>query len=422
MSNPQHLSVAGGYRNTMAHYAPQHAATVVRDWHPLRRQLATGAMSVMLVSAMMVPNAAFAADWVDYDGNGATEDAIDTDTFKWGGKGTDDIYMNGYEGGSILIGGDANISVEGESVVKGDIAVSDGDLVIAVADDVTVNGNVSVSGGDLTITGDDAVYGEDKPSITLTREDKSGSGYNNIFASGDIDISDVNITFDNEGYENDDYHGSVFAGAATWNSETQQPDYKEGNIAITNSKIAAKDVKDDSTANAEYDYSMNTVAITALGELGIKESVIDANRVYSRGQMTIDNSDVTATRNYKLSESDDVPFWQGVCSATGIDLIGESNGEVKQYTSIMDNAEYHYVSTDSDDEVELKAAAKPAYYGSFYNASTQGMPTAGEITEMPATGDAENVGLLAGAAAAAAASLVALGTSLRFRKRGKHEA
>ena len=44
---------------------PKHAVTIVRDWHPVRRAVAAGAMSVVLASAMALP--AFAATGVDYN-------------------------------------------------------------------------------------------------------------------------------------------------------------------------------------------------------------------------------------------------------------------------------------------------------------------------------------------------------------------
>lgn len=154
-----------------------------------------------------------------------------------------------------------------------------------------------------------------------------------------------------------------------------------GSLVIDTSKIG----KADGNENA---------LIFAGAAMTVYESVIDVvGTLFSQGQMTINHSDVKAAK--PDSEYNAAPY--RVFSATGIDLIREKNGEVKEGT--VDGMDVWYVDTDDNDgeDVDLKADGEPAYYRCKDDA---------QVKAMPKTSDGASPLLLiaAGIASAAAAA------------------
>jgi LPXTG-motif cell wall-anchored protein len=123
----------------------------------------------------------------------------------------------------------------------------------------------------------------------------------------------------------------------------------DGNVTIDTSKIGQGD-------GNEYTF------VGAEGTMLIRESVIDiTGGVYSAGQMTIDHSDLKVAEpdaKYKDDKLDQYRVW----SETGITILREKNGKVKE--GVVDGAPAFYVDTDDNDgqSVDLKADGVPAYY------------------------------------------------------------
>ena len=128
--------------------------------------------------------------------------------------------------------------------------------------------------------------------------------------------------------------------------------------------------------------------------MGITESVIEiTGTVHSGGRMTIEHSDVEAKA--PDAKYDSSPY--RVYSNTGIELIREANGEVRE--GDVDGEKVFYVDTDDNDgrEVDLEADGEPGYY-----------KCKGEVLKRamtPKTGDDTNpfVPMVAGIASAATA-------------------
>ena len=140
-----------------------------------------------------------------------------------------------------------------------------------------------------------------------------------------------------------------------------------GNVSINTSKVA----KDD---GSEY------IGIIAGGTMLVRESVIDiTGTVFSAGKMTINHSDVKAEE--PVSKYGDDPY--RIYSETGIELIDEKNGEVKEGEAY--GKKVWYVDTDDNDgkDVDLEADGEPAYYRCKGDSSSDG-------ETMPRTGDGVN--------------------------------
>ena len=135
-----------------------------------------------------------------------------------------------------------------------------------------------------------------------------------------------------------------------------------GNLRIDTSKVAS----DDDNEFAE---------IVAGGTMAIYESVIDiTGTVRSDGLMTIEHSDVKV-------EAPDDKYGAGpyrVYSKTGIELVREKNGEVKE--GELNGEKVKYVDTGDGEDVDLRADGLPGYYA-CKGAVTRAMPKTADGTD-----------------------------------------
>ncbi len=169
------------------------------------------------------------------------------------------------------------------------------------------------------------------------------------------------------------------------NAETTTVGSDKGDVVIDTSKIA----------NTED--GQNTL-MNAGGKLLIRESVFDiAGTVHSSGDMTIDHSDVKVVKpDEKYGDSSPYRVW----SESGIELINEKNGEVKD--GKLGDKDVRYVDTDDGEDVDLKADGEPAYYRCKGDNDTD-TDTDDEATKddslkktaLPATGDGQGTGFVA---------------------------
>lgn len=180
-------------------------------------------------------------------------------------------------------------------------------------------------------------------------------------------------------------------------SETPQVGSQYGNVLIDTSKVT------DDDDNVRTD-------IVAGGTLEVRESVIDLRgSMSSQGQMTIDHSDVEIER---VGEGDGPLVW----SATGINLINEENGEVKE--GKLDGKRVAFVDTGDKKKVDLKADGKPDYYKCDSKAdsesesdSNHGSSASVAAKRIPTTADAS----VAGAGFLTVSGLLTLAYALRRR-------
>jgi hypothetical protein len=119
----------------------------------------------------------------------------------------------------------------------------------------------------------------------------------------------------------------------------------QGDVFIDTSKVAKGD-------GNEY------ALIEAGGTMLARESVVDiAGAMVAQGEMTIEHSDVKVVApDAKYGDDNSHRVW----SATGVVLIDEENGEVREFEHNGKKA--FYVDTDDGDDVDLEADGDPAYY------------------------------------------------------------
>ncbi len=164
-------------------------------------------------------------------------------------------------------------------------------------------------------------------------------------------------------------------------SKTARVGSEKGDVVIDTSKISSED-------DNEY------TEVVAGGTMKITESVVEiTGTVHSDGQMTIEHSDVEAKA--AGAKYDSSPY--RVYSKTGIELVREDNGDVREGN--IDGKKVFYVDTDDNDgrEVDLEADGEPGYYKCKGETLTRAMA--------PKTGDGTNpfAPLAAGIASAATA-------------------
>lgn len=136
-------------------------------WRRVGAKLACVGACALMVSQLLLPSVALAADWVSVGGtqyNNGTAAGDEAGTWSW--DGADDMKLNGYDGAGISAQGNLNIDVAGTNTITADagqsaIAVKNGNL--AITGDGTLNATAQTdviaaegdgnAGGDVTISG-----------------------------------------------------------------------------------------------------------------------------------------------------------------------------------------------------------------------------------------------------------------------------
>ena len=249
-------------------------------------------------------------------------------------------FNGGNEIDDLNIGGSAQVDVNftGENKVE-DTNVTDGASVTINADghndfeEVNAFDNANVV---VNVTGEndfESIGASGNASITVRGTECQKRDIINV---GD-DERDADVSADK---------GNVTIDHVTVNlkSETALVGSLSGNVMINTSKIAS----DDGNKFAE---------VIAGGTMKIIESVLDiTGSVHSRDMMTIEHSDVKA----KAPDSKYDPSPYRVSSDTGIKLVREKNGEVKE--GKLNGKDVFYVDTGDGKDVDLEADGEPGYY------------------------------------------------------------
>ena len=148
------------------HAAQQRFGVDIRSGLP-KRATAT-ATAVAISAALLCPNLAFAADWVNVDGTQYSDKTTGASGAGWAWDGQDDLNLNGYTGGPIAAQGNLVVNVAGQNSVTnaapldtnvGAIAVDQGNLTIQGAGELDATAGTNVisatgngeAGGDVTV-------------------------------------------------------------------------------------------------------------------------------------------------------------------------------------------------------------------------------------------------------------------------------
>ncbi len=335
------------------------------------RKFAVAAFSGVVALSLMLPTQLAFADY-----------NVGDQTY----SGTEDKSGEGSEGGTW------SYTAEGQEMTLVDyvgaaISATEQDLNIQLEGDNKVESRINVQGGNLTITGDSSVYGENKPGLTITesaRDAENAKEYANYKSNGYISATS------NYRSEDKDGKGSVTIKDVNLAFETDQ-----ASISAQNGDLTIQDSKIDPSSDG-------TLSISATGrdngntiekDVLLKGSEITATSVHASGTLTIDNTNLTVNKPsdwdetnksmlewYKRNFNYDYKWLEHAVSATKIVLKGEENGTVVDAVDHLGKA-YQYLTTGSDDKIELKASSTPAYWG-----GTKGMPATGDATMPLAVG------------------------------------
>ena len=262
------------------------------DWSHATRRLIAGALCVACASALFMPDAALAAEWVDVDGtqyNAGTAAGDDAGTWAW--DGADDMKLNGYDGGAIKAAGKLNVSYEGNNTVKTEpdyagaaIKAQDGASQKAELNITSSNSsdelNVTAEADAIKSTGDLSISGPGTVNTTSTTSD-------GIEAKGDLSITGsgtVNATGGTEGIQSGgnatiDSSGTVIAKGG------------EGAGIATGGDLI---IKGGSQVEAS---SKETLAVDTEGSLTVTNASLNASGVeygvYGYKGITLDHATVT---------------------------------------------------------------------------------------------------------------------------------
>lgn len=385
---PRHMASEHNRSTQTNHQTPQHLAP---NTDPIRHKICASVATFMVTGALSTT--AFAADSLTFEGGSETTEAINTDTFRWGGAGTDDVWMGNYDGAGFTAKGDVVLTVDGNNTVAGDIAVSDGSL---------------------TIKGDESKAGDEKPSITIVEgvdaaDESDGVERPELVGTydkngGDVTITDAQVTFDTES-------GAVRSS--------------KGDVNINRSRVGV----------ADADNQRMTIDATE-GKLTIRDSVIQAGTssglaasdhyIHSNGLLTIDNSAVQIKSTGRVA--DQISELK-IYSPTGVELNNMANGEVKTATTYnWYGTKAYFLAVDNGEgysDLRLSPATVPAYYNAIIPpedaavsaAEAAGLKQASAKGILPRTSD-DSVAVEGMAIAGAVA--MGLGIAARSRRRAMH--
>ena len=353
------------------------------------RRLSVFALATMTAASLAFPSVALAKVTVDNDELAHGENSVGGGTATLSDTALDmanvtasnvrvdeDLTINfngGNDVGVLDVEGSANVDVNytGENEVE-DTHVHDTASATINADghndfeevEAFDNANVTVN-----VTGEndfETIEAHDNANVTVRGTDCQKG-----------DIANVGDGEKNAGVSAEKGNVTIDHVTVSVKSETARVGSESGNTVIDTSKIASDD-------DNEY------TEVVAGGTMEVSESVIDiTGTVHSDGKMTIKHSDVKAKA--PAAKYDASPY--RIYSKTGIELVREKNGEVKEGES--SGAKVQFVDTGDGKNVDLKADGEPGYYACKDKAPTRAVA--------PKTGDRTNPwGLTALAFASAA--------------------
>ena len=306
------------------------------DWSHATRRLIAGALCVACASALFMPDAALAAEWVDVDGtqyNAGTAAGDDAGTWAW--DGADDMKLNGYDGGAIKAAGKLNVSYEGNNTVKTD-PDSAGAAIKAengANQKAELNIKSSKSSDELNVTAEaDAIKSSGDLSIsgpgTVNTTSTSSDG---IEAKGDLSITGsgtVNATGGTEGIQSGGNATIDSSGTVIAKGERRGIATGSDLIIKGGGKVEASSVKDEAIeADGNIEIS---------GGSQVKASSEEDYAVKAKGGLTVTNASLDATG-----------VGYGVYAYEGVTL----DGATVRVRASSDGGEVSALFTDEDDIV-----------------------------------------------------------------------
>lgn len=177
-------------RTAGLHYAetPVRQRTVIAcgSWRRVTRRIVCGLTCALTVSSLLMPSISFAAEWIEVDGAPYYAGAAAGDGSTWAWNGTDDMTLNGYNGGGIAARGKLNVSYEGNNTVANENGNG-----ISVENGNNEGAELNISGtGTLTATAEgSAIYSKGDMAISGTGAVNATGDIHGIYAENDLSIN-----------------------------------------------------------------------------------------------------------------------------------------------------------------------------------------------------------------------------------------
>ena len=293
-----------------AHFVESDVRLAHGSWRRVTRRIVVGAVCALTVSSLLMPSVSLAAEWVEV-GGAWYDTAAGDEAGTWSWDGTDDMKLNGYDGGTIKAAGKLNLSYGGDNNVTNNngrgILVEDGanekaelNIQGGASDtlNVTSSSDAIISIGDINIDGAGTVNATSTGFDAIdAKGDLTIKGSGNVNATGDSDgiRAGGNITIDNSGtvtakaFEEKGIQANenlTIKGGGTVEASSADGEaiWSGGNINIS----GGSQVK----ANSEKD-----AAVEAKGSLAATNASLNANGVeygvYAHKGITLDHANVT---------------------------------------------------------------------------------------------------------------------------------
>ena len=310
------------------------------SWRRVTRRIVVGAVCALTASSLLMPSVSLAAEWVYVGGSryeAGTAAGDEAGTWSW--DGTDDMKLNGYNGGAIEAAGKLNIAYEGTNTVETEpdytgaaIKAKDGTNqkaelnitssnstdelnVTAESDAIKSTGDLSISGPgtvNTTSTGSDGIEAKGDLSITGSGTVNATGGTEGIQSKGKttIDSSGAVIAKGGEGYGiaagsdlfikgGGKVEASTVGKAAIWaknnidisggsqveaSAVEEAAIWADGGITISGGSQVKASSQEDIAVNAEGSLTVTNASLNASGvEYG----------VYGYKGITLDHATVT---------------------------------------------------------------------------------------------------------------------------------
>ena len=286
------------------------------SWRRVTRRIVVGAVCALTVSSLLMPSVSLAAEWVDVGGtqyNAGTAAGDEAGTWSW--DGSDDMKLNGYNGGAINAAGKLNIAYEGKNAVKTEsdytgaaIKAQDGTNQKAELNITSSNStdelNVTAEADAIKSTGDLSISGPGTVNTTSTNADGiEAKGNLSITGSGTVNATGGTEGIQSKGKTTIDSSGTVIAkggegyGIAAGSDLTIKGGGKVEASSIEEAAIWADGNIDISGGSQVEASSQGDLAVDAEGSLAVTNASLDASGVeygiYAYKGVTLNHATVT---------------------------------------------------------------------------------------------------------------------------------
>lgn len=311
------------YGSCGKHAERQRFGVYIRSGLP--RRATAMAAAVVISAALMCPNLAFAADWVNVDGTQYSDKTTGASGTGWMWDGQDDLNLNGYMGGAISAQGDLVVNLAGENSVNNNAAPENN------------TGALTVDQGNLTIQGEGTLNATADTDVIMA----TGDGE----AGGDVTISGSKVNVNATGnVKSDGNELPSTIGISTYGGDVVIKDGADVTIQVNkagNTRLGASGIE---TTNGVSDTTVEDGLRYTHGLDGIPNK---------GGNVTIDNSKLSITASDKATVNDGI-YTRTKGAPTTVSIVNGSNVSINTELELGFATGIYAYTTDDQSHVIIK--------------------------------------------------------------------